>query len=66
MVGEERILTCESGLFGWGDDSDFAVHVFDRIGRETDAVKVPRVLRNGKAYAEARLPEGYAAAIVRK
>jgi len=66
LIGQERILTNRSGLFGWGDDSDFEAHVFDRVGRETEEVKVPRVTRNGKAYAEVRIPEGYSVAIIRK
>jgi len=66
LIGEERILTNRSGLFGWGNDSDFVAHVYDRDGKETDTIAVPRVVRDGKAYAEVRLPEGYAAAIVRK
>jgi len=66
LIGEERILTCRSGLFGWGDTSDFDVHVFDRVGRETLDVLTPRVVRGGKVYAEVRLPEGYSAAVVRK
>ena len=65
IIGEERILTKESGLFGWGDASAFDVHVFDRLGRLTDKIKPPRVMKNGQAYAEVRIPEGYAAAIVR-
>ena len=65
LIGEERILTKESGLFGWGDASEFIVHVFDRLGRSTDEIKPPRVQRDGKACAEVRIPEGYAAAIVR-
>ena len=66
IIGKERILTNKSGLFGWGDRSEFEVHVFDRVGKETDKIKVPRVIRNGKAYADLRVPEGYSAAIVRK
>jgi hypothetical protein len=65
IIGEERILTKTSGCFGWGDASKFEVHVFDRLGKETGEIKVPRVERDGKAYAEVRMPEGYAAAIVR-
>ncbi|MFH1921448.1 MAG: hypothetical protein ABIP48_16405 [Planctomycetota bacterium] len=65
LIGEERILTKESGLFGWGDASEFQVHVFDRLGRFTDEIKPPRVMKDGRAYAEVRIPEGYAAAIVR-
>jgi len=66
VIGEERILTKESGMFGWADASEFEVHVFDRVGKETDKIKVPRVVKNGKACAEVRIPEGYAVAIVRK
>ena len=66
LLGEERILTNRSGLFGWGDLSEFTVRVFDRIGRETQEVTVPRIVRDGKAYAEVRIPEGYAAAILRQ
>ena len=66
LIGRERILTNRSGLFGWGDDSEFEAHVYDRVGRRTVDVKVARVLRRAKAYAEVRLPEGYSAAIVRK
>jgi hypothetical protein len=65
VIGKERILTDRSGLFGWGDRSKFEVHVFDREGKETREIAVPRVERNGKAYAEIRIPEGYSAAIVR-
>ena len=65
LIGEERILTKDSGLIGWGDASNFEVHVFDRLGRQTDEIQPPRVMKDGKAYAEVRIPEGYAAAIVR-
>ncbi len=66
LIGEERILTKESGLFGWGDMSEFQVHVFDRVGKPTDKIKTPRLVKDGRACAEIRIPEGYSAAIVRK
>jgi hypothetical protein len=65
VIGKERILTNRSGLFGWGDQSKFEVHVFDREGKETGEIHVAKVEREGKTYAEIRIPEGYAAAIVR-
>jgi len=65
VIGEERILTNRSGYFGWGDASDFEAHVFDRHGRPTTEINVPRVQRRGKAYAEVRLPEGCMAILVR-
>ena len=66
IIGKERILTNRSGNFGWGDDSDFTVHIFDRNGKENPAWKVPVIRRNNKRYAEIRIPEGYSAAIIRK
>ncbi len=66
VIGVERILTNRSGLFGWGDDARFEAYVYDRNGRRTQEIEVPRVIRDGKAYAEVRLPEGYSAAIVRR
>ncbi len=65
VIDQERILTNHSGQFGWGDGSLFNAYVYDRDGRRTDKIKVPRVEHDGKAYAEVRLPEGYTAAIVR-
>ena len=66
VIGKERILTNRSGLFGWGDKSVFTCYVYDRLGRITDGKEAKRVTRNGKTYAEVRIPEGYSAAIVRK
>ena len=66
IIGKERILTNTSGLFGWGDRSDFTARVFDRTGREKPDFKVPKVERDGKVYAEVRIPEGYGVALIRK
>jgi hypothetical protein len=66
LIAKERILTNRSGYFGWDDNSDFEAVVFDGRGNKTDAIKIPRVQRDGKTFAEVRIPEGYAVAIVRK
>jgi len=66
IIGQERIVVNKSGYYGWNDASDFTSRVFDAAGREVPEFKVPRVIRNGKAFAELRLPLGYSAAIVRK
>ncbi len=66
IIGQERILTNTSGLFGWGDRSDFTARVFDRTGREKPDFKVPKIERDGKVYAEVRIPEGYGVALIRK
>jgi len=65
LIGEERIITDVSGYFGWGDASDFEAHCFNRDGKLVDTIRTPRVLRDGKAYAEVRLPEGCLAILVR-
>ena len=65
LIGKERILANRSGYFGWGDASRFEAHVFDRDGRETKALDIPRVIRGGKAYGEVRIPEGFSVALVR-
>ncbi|HJN08547.1 MAG TPA: hypothetical protein QF564_07625 [Pirellulaceae bacterium] len=66
VIGKERILTSRSGLFGWDDASEFRAYVYDREGRATDRYPVRRVERDGKAYAEVRIPGGFSAAIVRE
>jgi cellulose/xylan binding protein with CBM9 domain len=65
VICEERIVTNRSGLFGWGDASDFTIHVYDREGRLTQETQTKQVTRESKTYAEVRIPEGYSAAIVR-
>ncbi|NLX95786.1 MAG: hypothetical protein GXY83_06385 [Rhodopirellula sp.] len=65
VIGEERIVTKRSGLFGWNDRSRHEVHVFDDQGREVLDFKAPSVDRNGSTFTELRLPEDYSAAIVR-
>lgn len=66
LIGEERILTNTSGFFGWGDESDFESHIFDANGHLTEKIKVSAIRRNGRVYAEVRIPEGYSVALVRK
>ena len=65
IICKERIVTNRSGRFGWGDDSDFSVYVYDRAGKITKGDEAKKVTQNGKTYAEVRIPEGYSAAVVR-
>ena len=65
IIGKERILTNRSGFFGWGDASTFDVAVFDEKGRRTDKIRIPVVKKDGKRYAEVRIPEGYGVALIR-
>jgi hypothetical protein len=66
IIGQERIVTNRSGLFGWGDSSRHEVHVFDDQGREAVNFKAATVVRDGSTFTELRLPEDYSAAIVRR
>jgi hypothetical protein len=59
-------ITNRSGLFGWGDSSRHAMHVFDDQGRASPAFKSSMVIRDGLTFTELRLPEDYSAAIVRR
>lgn len=69
IIGDERIVTNRSGMFGWGDSSKHEIHVFNDQGREVTDIKAPVVARslnrNGKTVTELRLPEDWSAAIVR-
>jgi hypothetical protein len=66
IIGEERILTNTSGNFGWGDASDFEVHVYGPDGLEVADFAAPVVEHDGARFVELRLPRDYMAAIVRK
>lgn len=66
ILGEERILTNTSGNFGWGDASEFAVHVYGADGREVPDFAAPVIEHEGGRYVELRLPWDYMAVIVRK
>ena len=66
IIGEERILTKVSGLFGWNDASAHEVHVFDDTGREVEGFNAPKVEEDGTTWTELRLAEDWSAAIVRK
>ena len=66
VIGRERIITRKSGLFGFGDGSRHEIHAFNEEGREVEQFRAPRVERDGHAYSEIRLPEGWSAAIVRR
>ena len=66
VIGEERIITNRSGLFGWGDESAHEVHVFSDESVEVEDFDAPLVRRDGKTYTELRIAEDWSAAIIRK
>lgn len=66
IIGEERIVTKESGIYGWNDSSAHEVHVYDNTGWERPEFKAPFKTMDGKTLTELRLPEDWSAVIVRK
>ncbi len=66
IFGQERIITCKSGLYGWGDNSKHEVHVFNDSGEEVKEFKAPYIIRQGKSYTELRLAEDYSAVIIKR
>ena len=66
IIAQERILTNVSGSFGWGDASDFEVHVYGPDGREVEGFPAPVIEHEGARYVELRLPGECMAAVVRR
>ena len=64
IICQERIVTKNSGLFGWNDNAKHIVHVFDENGREVQNFNAPLRTINGHTWTELRLPEDYSAAIL--
>jgi hypothetical protein len=65
LIGEERIITNRSGIYGWNDNSTHEVHVFDDMGYELANFKPKTVKRDGNTFTELRIAEDYSAAILR-
>jgi cellulose/xylan binding protein with CBM9 domain len=66
IIGQERIITKKSGLYGWGGDATHEVHVFNADSVEVEGFDAPLVTRDGKTYTELRIGEDWSAAIIRK
>ena len=66
IIGRQRIVTNRSGLYGWGDNSQFEVHVFDDTGCEVEGFEAPVVEQDGNRFVELRIGEDWSAAIVRR
>ena len=65
IIGEERIVTNRSGLYGWNTTDRHGVHVFDGRGREALDFNAPTRTIDGVTFTELRLPKGFGAVIVR-
>ena len=58
LIGQERILTAKSGLFGWGDKSKVRVFVYTPDGLPVKDFNAPQREIKGMTYTELRLPQG--------
>ncbi|MCS7253300.1 MAG: hypothetical protein RMK18_00710 [Armatimonadota bacterium] len=65
LIGQERILTNRSGVFGWGEKADVKVFVYDDRGR---LIKFEPIIytEGGATFVRLNLPPRYVAAIVRR
>jgi len=66
LIGEDRIITNRSGLFGFGDTSQHEVHVFNDQGVEVPGFAAPLITKDGQTFSELRLAEDWSAAILRR
>jgi hypothetical protein len=66
VIGEERILTTRSGLYGWPDNSTADVIVFDGDGRLVRQPFVKEIRESGCRLIEVRMPSDHFAILVRK
>jgi hypothetical protein len=65
MFGEERIITCRSGRFGWLDGSAATAYVFDGDGKQVPAPQVAQVRQDGHSLTAVRMPSDHFAILVR-
>ncbi|MCC7494662.1 MAG: hypothetical protein IT204_20050 [Fimbriimonadaceae bacterium] len=66
VIGEDRVITNRSGLYGFGDAAALEVHVFNDQGVEQPDFVAPVVTRGGQTWAEVRIGEDWSAAILKK
>ncbi len=66
LIGEERIVTRISGLFGWGDDSQAEVKMYNGKGAPVEAVAAAKQEQNGVLAYEVRMPSDHVAVLIRK
>ncbi len=76
LIGQERILVAQRGIYGWNDASQHEVYVFDDQGARvtlpdttTDPnrkVTVTTKSVSGKTVTELDFPEGFSAAIIKR
>ncbi len=65
LIGEERIITARSGLFGWNDQSGHRVFIYGPEGGLLEDFAAPLQTIDGSHFSELRLPPGAMAIIER-
>ncbi|HIE09621.1 MAG TPA: hypothetical protein EYP65_07200 [Armatimonadetes bacterium] len=71
LIGEERIITNRSGLFGFGDCSKHVVYIYGPDGRRVarpeniEGLAFCTLERGGQTHTELRLPLRFMAVIER-
>lgn len=66
VLGQERILTARSGVFGWPDGAAAEVYVVDPTGQRVPQPAVAMLDRGGRRLYEIRMPSDQFAVLVRK
>lgn len=68
LIGEERVITLRSGIYGWDDKSIIKCYLFDKDGREIPAdSKIKFIVdKDGKTYVNVILDSGQIAILERK
>ena len=66
IIGEERIVTNRSGIFGWRDASEAVVKVYDGQGQLLESPLVKHNLSDGLSQYEIRMPSDHVAILIRK
>jgi hypothetical protein len=64
IIGEERIITSKTGLYGWDDNSEFVIYLYGKDGRVKEN-NFRIIEETGKRYAEVILEKGESVIIER-
>ena len=65
LIGEERIITARSGVFGWDDAREHEIFVYGPDGQLLEDFEAPARVIDGNNFSELRLPPGSMAIIER-
>lgn len=65
ILGEERIVTNRSGVYGWADGEPGEVLVYDGTGLPVAQPDVTRTTNDGRSVVELRMPSDHLAVVLR-